>query len=212
MPVAGKWAGTNDHTETPDPLSKACCTSGYHQKHWLPLSTMQTRLHYPACRVTPAIYRYLCTKPGHVAPPVKLNLDSQRGVMEFIDSTGGAGASRNGRAWRTAELRLKSYDDLHCLWFILVKERNILLTERDWCRTNSRHWVNGQSNLYKVKRSMARIKGVVGERIRALKAKMELDLQREQEQGVRSKSSPGLQNALSDKDPTEPGGVMTRNP
>jgi len=123
-------------------------------------------------------------------------LDSQKGVLEFIDSGQGAGATRNGRSWRTSELRLKSYDDLHRLWFILLKERNILLTEKAWCKTNARHWVNGQSNLYKVKRSMARVKGVVGERLRALKAKHTIEAGKSLSEGGRVGKERGLTDAL----------------
>lgn len=93
------------------------------------------------------------------------------GILGFLDKGEGAGATKTGRAWRTAELRLKSYDDLHRLWYVLLRERNVLLTEKEWCRSNGRHWVRGESNLYKVKRSMARLKGVVGERSRVYKAK-----------------------------------------
>lgn len=98
-----------------------------------------------------------------------------KALAQLIDAHGGAGAMRTGRAWRTAELRLKSFDDLQKLWFVLVKERNILLSERQWCKTNRRHWENGQSNLYKVKRSMARIQGVVAERARAYKMRKVLE-------------------------------------
>lgn len=96
------------------------------------------------------------------------------GIRAFVDSGDGAGAAKTGRPWRTAELRLKSFEDLHRLWYVLVRERNVLLTEKEWCRSNGRHWLRGQSNLWKVKRSMARLKGVVGERTRAHNAQLEI--------------------------------------
>lgn len=164
-------------------------------------------------RLRSSLFRLFTRSKSHYQPetsvvsranPQGRKIDSQKGVLEFIDVGTSAGATNTGRAWRTSELRLKSYDDLHKLWFILLKERNVLLTERAWCKTNGRHWTNGPSNLMKVKQSMARIRGVVGERIRAHKARKLINTMKAEIEAA------GVADA--GKEPTtDPPGVISRN-
>lgn len=87
-----------------------------------------------------------------------------RGVEEFFDRE----KTRTGRAWAAHELRLKSFDDLHKLWYVLLKEKNMLLTERRLARSTHAELANPE-RLVKVKKSMARLKTVLSERSKAHK-------------------------------------------
>lgn len=70
-----------------------------------------------------------------------------------------------GRAWSAEELRRKSYEDLHKLWYVLYMERNMLLTEQQLSRR--RQLIFPQPHrLKKVQKSMGAIKQVLGERKR----------------------------------------------
>lgn len=59
----------------------------------------------------------------------------------------------------------QSFDDLHKLWFVLYKERNLLLTHKQKLRRTLRPVIAADEHRYvKVKRSMAAIKHVLDER------------------------------------------------
>lgn len=58
---------------------------------------------------------------------------------------------------------MKSYDDLHKLWYVLLKEKNLLLTEKYDCKSRNVMMVHPE-RLHKVKLSMKRLKGVLAER------------------------------------------------
>ena len=76
-----------------------------------------------------------------------------------------------GRAWKSSELRLKSFDDLHKLWYVLLKEKNALLTEFYDCQARNVSMPHPE-RLDKVKRKQKerldrmekRLKGVLTER------------------------------------------------
>jgi len=70
-----------------------------------------------------------------------------------------------GRSWSVKELRRKSFDDLHRLWYVLYKERNMLFTEKYIAGVNSNYLPQPERER-KIKKSMGAIKHVLGERER----------------------------------------------
>ena len=73
--------------------------------------------------------------------------------------------TKNGRAWRAEELRLKNHDDLHKLWYVLLKEKNKL--KSDFLMSKQLGQIFFYKNdIKKVQLSMSRLLTVVNERKR----------------------------------------------
>mmetsp|Transcript_6688 Transcript_6688/g.5814 ORF Transcript_6688/g.5814 Transcript_6688/m.5814 type:complete len:280 (+) Transcript_6688:2-841(+) len=73
------------------------------------------------------------------------------------------GGAVTGRSWRANELRLKSNNDLHKLWYVLLKEKNRLLGDRLLSiQLNQQYEVH--NNMKKVRLSMSRLLTIVNER------------------------------------------------
>lgn len=89
-------------------------------------------------------------------------------VMDFFDNQDywGAAKVRVGRSWLQDELRLKSNEELHKLWFVLLKERNMLLTMQEAYKEANKHMPN-EERIDKVQESMENLEEVVRERNRA---------------------------------------------
>ncbi|KAJ2511958.1 54S ribosomal protein L4 mitochondrial, partial [Coemansia sp. RSA 2049] len=91
-----------------------------------------------------------------------------RGLEEFFE--GGERLPKKpeqtGRAWAASELRLKSWEDLHKLWYVVLKERNILASQTEEANRLGVHQeaFRNKGRIVKCKKTMARIKTVLNER------------------------------------------------
>ncbi len=75
-------------------------------------------------------------------------------------------AHQFGRAWTAEELRRKSFDDLHRLWYVCLRQRNILATQtEEKIKLGLEYLEDEQGPL--VRCTMARIKVVLTERFDA---------------------------------------------
>jgi large subunit ribosomal protein L47 len=75
--------------------------------------------------------------------------------------------ARHGRSWTAQELRRKSFDELHALWIICLKERNILATQRHERKRQQLPQAGAKEagrRDWTVRRTMAGIKFVLNER------------------------------------------------
>lgn len=85
--------------------------------------------------------------------------------MEFFEPKDNWGAEevRAGKSWSKDELRIKSNTDLHKLWYVLLKERNMLLTMEQAAKDEVELFPNPE-RIDKVKESMNNLEAVVRER------------------------------------------------
>lgn len=90
---------------------------------------------------------------------------SRRALEEFFDDPKNYGefTVKSGRPWSIDELRLKSNSDLHKLWFVLYKERNMLYTMKEACDEALEAFPSPE-RIDKVEVSMANLENVVRER------------------------------------------------
>ncbi|KAN0041079.1 hypothetical protein ACTFIV_003615 [Dictyostelium citrinum] len=97
-----------------------------------------------------------------VAPGSTILNNNNRGLKDFFEHKYALGTyPLAGRSWTAADLRGKSFNDLHELWFELLKERNKLLTEKEISKKNA---LQNPGRIGKVRKSMAAVKVVLGER------------------------------------------------
>ncbi|KAJ3791220.1 mitochondrial 39-S ribosomal protein L47 (MRP-L47)-domain-containing protein [Lentinula aff. detonsa] len=84
--------------------------------------------------------------------------------------------TRSSRAWKASELRLKSFEDLHTLWYILLRERNLLATQEEEVRRlgATKVVLAFNTQVRACRKSMARIKYVMNERRLAYEGALKL--------------------------------------
>ncbi|OMJ67261.1 hypothetical protein SteCoe_35630 [Stentor coeruleus] len=68
-----------------------------------------------------------------------------------------------GKAWHASLLRLKSNEDLQKLWYVLLREKNTILSDDQLSRQH-RMPIDSRHRLVKVRQSMARLLTVIRER------------------------------------------------
>lgn len=89
-------------------------------------------------------------------------------LEEFLDDKENWGKNQiiTGRPWRLDELRIKSNSDLHKLWYVLLKERNMLMTMEENCKKYLQP-MPCPERYYKVEESMKNLEEVISERNKA---------------------------------------------
>ncbi|XP_012697405.1 39S ribosomal protein L47, mitochondrial [Clupea harengus] len=119
----------------------------------------------------------LSNRPSSFSPalnPAQYRLfhtsQSRKGLEDFFDPPENWGETtvKSGAPWTAKQLRAKSNEDLHKLWYVLLKEKNMLLTTEQESK-RQRLQMPGPERLKKVERSMTRLDSAVQEREGALR-------------------------------------------
>ncbi|ROW09638.1 hypothetical protein VMCG_02675 [Cytospora schulzeri] len=114
-------------------------------------------------------------KPVSPASFPKVQTDPDHGLWGFFPASKDkplstpAEDNAHGRAWRVEELRRKSWEDLHRLWWVCVRERNRIATG-NWERIKGRYGygeAEARAREMQVRKTQAGIKHVLTERFYA---------------------------------------------
>ncbi|KAH9376287.1 hypothetical protein HPB48_015013 [Haemaphysalis longicornis] len=96
--------------------------------------------------------------------PLTFFMTNSQASSNFLELSG---KTRTGKPWSKDELRIKSNSDLHKLWYVLLKERNMLLTMEQAAKDEVELFPNPEridkASLL-VKESMNNLEAVVRER------------------------------------------------
>lgn len=140
---------------------------GFSRRH-LTLTDKQTHLLERNCLVNLCSSRQFCESKKEEPKSDEEHANNHPGLMEFFDEPENWGETlvRVGRSWKLEELRLKSNNDLHKLWFVLYKEKNMLLTMQENCFAEG-YYFPSPERIEKVEESMENLEKVVRERNRA---------------------------------------------
>ncbi|KAG8581313.1 hypothetical protein GDO81_007626 [Engystomops pustulosus] len=95
---------------------------------------------------------------------------ARKGLEEFFDNpkNWGENTVKSGDSWSVDQLRCKSSEDLHKLWYVLLKEKNMLMTLEQESK-RQRVAMPSAERLFKVDKSMENLHIVVREREDALR-------------------------------------------
>ncbi|KAG8214478.1 mitochondrial 39-S ribosomal protein L47 (MRP-L47)-domain-containing protein [Butyriboletus roseoflavus] len=119
------------------------------------------------------------TPKSQKRPHLGINVDPKHGLWAFFRKNevddlvkhetleARESLTESGRPWHAAELRRKNFRDLHTLWYVLLRERNLLATQREEARRIGIH--NAEALAAPTmdrmcRKSMARLKFVLNER------------------------------------------------